>query len=321
SEITRESLLVYWGLLKIIVPVMVIVEIAMRFGIVEIISRWCEPVMNLVGLPAETAVILATNLLVGLYGAAAALITLAPNLDLTVADMTVLGGILLFVHALPMEQIIVKKTGVSLTFSLFTRLLAAIIYGWLLHVIFTTFDLFDDPANILISIETASSDTSWIGWIKTSVLGLFGIFWILFFMITLLKILDLTGITGKITKLLTPGLKLLGIGPNAAPLAMIGILLGLAFGGALILREIKKGHLQPRSIFLSIIFMGFCHSLIEDTLIIMAFGGHWSGVLIARVLISLLLMAPVSFMVLKMSDHTFNRYLYKSSKKPALPDE
>ncbi len=318
QEVGSESFAVYWGLLKIIVPVMIIVEIAMRMGIVDIISRWCEPAMSLVGLPAETAIILATNLLVGLYGAAAALVALGPNLTLTVADMTVLGGIILFVHSLPMEQIIVKKTGVSLLFSLATRFFAALLYAWILHLIFSTFDLFTDPATILITVGAENTDTSWLGWIKSSLMGLFGIFWILLFMITLLRVLDITGVTRKITKLLTPGLKLLGIGPNAAPLTMIGILLGLAFGGALILREVQKGQLQPKSIFLSLIFMGFCHSLIEDTLIVMAFGGHWSGVLVGRILVSLLLIIPISFIVLRMTDKTFYRYLFtqKTEHKP-----
>lgn len=315
KEIFREGALVYWGLLKIIVPVMIIVEIAMRFGIVEIISEWCEPVMGLVGLPAETAVILATNLLVGFYGAAAALVTLAPSLTLTVSDMTILGGMLLFAHALPIEQLIVKKTGVSLLFSLITRLFAAILYAWILHLIFSGFDLFSEPANILITAGQDASDTSWFGWAKTSLIGLFGIFWILLFMISLLKILEITGITKWLTRFLTPLLKLIGIGPNAAPLAMIGILLGLSFGGALILREIQKGHLQPKSIFLSMIFMGFCHSLVEDTLIVIAFGGHWSGVFVGRILISILLILPISYAVLKMSDKTFKRYLYRDPGK------
>lgn len=315
KDVSKESLIVYWGLLKVIVPVMVIVEIAIRFGIVEIVSEWCEPVMSLVGLPAEMSVVLATNIFVGIYGAAAALMALAPDLTMSVSEMTILGGMILFLHSLPIEQVIVKKTGVSLFFSTLTRALAAIIYAWILHFIFSTFDLFSEPATILITTGIETGDTSWLGWIKSSLIGLFGIFWILFFMIALLRILEATGMTRIITRFLTPGLKFMGIGPNAAPLTMIGILLGLAFGGALILREVQKGHLNPKSIFLSMIFMGFCHGLIEDTLIVLAFGGHWSGVFVGRVLISILLILPISFVVLRMSDRTFGRYLYSPKSK------
>jgi len=314
KDVTVESLHVYWGLLKIMIPVMVIVEIGIRFGIVEIVSRWCEPVMSLVGLPAETALILATNFLVGIYGAGAALVTLSGDISLTVANMTVLGGMLLFAHSLPIEQTLVKKTGVSLIFSTVMRLLAAMLYAWICHLIFSTFDIFNEPANILIAAGADASDGSWLEWVKSSALGLFWVFWILFFLISMLRIMDATGLTRVITRMLTPGLKFLGIGPNAAPLAMIGIMLGLAFGGGLIIREIKKGGLKPKSIFLSMIFMCFCHSLIEDTLIIMAFGGHWSGVLVGRILISFLMILPVSYAVLRMSDVTFYRYLFTKPK-------
>lgn len=315
KSIVGESFIVYWGLLKIIVPVMVVVEIAMRYGIVEIVSAWCRPLMGLVGLPPETAVILVTNILVGPYGAAAALVALAPTMTFTVSEMTILGGMILFLHALPVEQTIIKKTGVSLIFSTLSRFVAAILYAWILHLIFSSFDLFNEPATILIALGIESGDHSWTGWLQSSFIGLIGIFWILLFLIILLKILDHTGLTRLITKLLTPGLKFLGIGPNAAPLTMIGILLGLAFGGALILREVEKGQLKPKSIFLAMIFMGFCHSLVEDTIMVIAFGAHWSGVFVARILISLLLIMPVSFCVLRMSDQAFYKYLYTAKNK------
>ncbi|MEH6402974.1 MAG: hypothetical protein V7750_06330 [Sneathiella sp.] len=314
KDISIESFHAYWGLFKIMAPVMVIVEIGIRFGVVDIVSKWCEPVMSLVGLPAETGLILATNIIVGLYGAGAALVALSGDLTLTVANMTVLGGMLLFAHSLPIEQTIVKKTGVSVFFSTVIRLFAAILYAWICHLIFSSFDIFNDPADILIATGTSTSDGSWFEWIKSSALGLFWVFWILFFLISMLRIMDATGITRFLTRILTPGLKFLGIGPNAAPLTMIGIMLGLSFGGGLIIREIKKGGLKPKSIFLSMIFMCLCHSLIEDTLIIMAFGGHWSGVLVGRIFISFLLILPVSFAVMRMSDKTFYRYLFVKPK-------
>ncbi len=315
-DVLRESLLAYWGLLKIMVPVMIIVEVAIRFGLVELISIWCEPFMSFFGLPAELAVVLATNLLVGLYGAGAALVAVAPELELTVANMTVIGGMILFAHALPMEQTIVRKTGTSFLFSTFTRLFAMILYGWLFNWIYSSLDVLQEPATILIAAGADNTDDSWTGWIISSLTGLFWIFWILLFLISLLRILDVIGFTRIMTKVLTPPLRLIGVGPNAAPLTIIGILLGLAFGGALILREVEKGVLKPKSIFLSMIFMGYCHSMIEDTLIILAFGGDLSGILIGRIVLSIILILPVSYVVLRLSDDTFNKFLFSAKKDP-----
>lgn len=319
-DLLKESLIVYWGLLKIIVPVMIIIEVGIRAGLVDFISDWTAPLMSLFGLPAQASLLLATDMLVGLYPTAIVLLALAPEVNFTTADMTIIGGMILFAHVLPVEQVIVKKAGVSLIFSSLTRLLAMVIYGLLAHWIISAFDLFNEPANILIAMEATSVDKSWLGWFTSSATSLFFIFWILAALIGLLRFLEFIGVTKWLMAALTPVLRLIGIGPNAAPLTMVGILLGLSFGGGLIIREVEKGELNPRSVCISMIFLGFCHSLIEDTILVIAFGAHWSGVLFGRILLSLLLILPLAFYIKRMPDRHF-ALIYKQKKKPAAPKE
>ncbi len=317
KDIAKESVAVYWALIKIIIPVMIVVEIGIRYGLVDVLSDWSAPFMAVFGLPAEASLILVTTILVGLYPAAAVLITLAPEVAFTTADMTILGGMMLFAHVLPVEQMIVKKTGVSIVFSTFIRLLAMVIYGWLSYLILDAFVLFEEPANILISMDAGSGEPkTWGEWALSSVQGLVMIFVILVGLILLIKLLDISGITKRLIKWLTPVLRLIGIGPNAAPLAMVGILLGLSFGGGLIIREVEKGQLQPKSVFLSMIFICLGHSLIEDTLIILACGGHWSGIFVGRILLSFAMIIPIALMIKPMPDKIFYRFFYKM-KKPA----
>ncbi|WP_025898921.1 hypothetical protein [Sneathiella glossodoripedis] len=312
----KESVIVYWGLLKIIVPVMIIVEACIRAGLIEVLSDWTAPFMSLFGLPAEAALLLATDLLVGLYPTAVVLLALTPEVSFTTADMTVIGGMILFAHILPVEQVIVKRAGVSLIFSCATRLIAMVIYGFLAHWIISGLDLFNEPANILIAIEASETDGSWTEWIISSAKSLFYIFWILTALIAMLRLLEFLGITKWILKALSPALRLIGIGPNAAPLTMVGILLGLSFGGGLIIREVDKGVLNPRSVCIAMIFLGFCHSLIEDTLLVIAFGAHWSGVLVGRVLLSILLILPLAFYIKRMPEGHF-RLIYSRKTGPA----
>ena len=318
KDLFKESLIVYWGLLKIIVPVLIIIEIGIRAGLVDIISAWTAPMMSLFGLPPQASILLATDLLVGLYPTAIVLMALAPEVAFTTADMTVLGGMILFAHILPVEQIIVKKTGVSLLFSTATRLFAMVIYGLLAHWIIEGLDIFQGPAQILISIDPQTIDNSWMGWIISAAKSLFMIFWILTAMIALLKFLEFTGITKWLMKGLTPFLRLIGIGPNAAPLTMVGILLGLSFGGGLIIREVDKGLLNPKSVCVAMLFLGFCHSLIEDTLLVLAFGAHWSGVVVGRILLSLLLIIPLAFIIHRMPERQFKGIYRTKSQKPAM---
>lgn len=308
--IITDSISLYWIMLKVMVPVMVLVEFGIRMGLVSWISVICAPAMKLVGLPPETAVVLATNILVGIYGAAAALVPLLSGMDYTIADATILGTMLVIAHALPVEQRIAQKAGCSVLFPILLRLFSAFALGAILNGIYSYFDLYQETAVVLWASETAANQ-DWIDWAIGNATSLFWVFWIILGLIAFLKILDVTGVTKWLTKLLAPTLRIMGIGPNAAPLTMIGALLGLAFGGGLIIREVQKGHLQPKSIFLAMCFMCLCHSLIEDTLIVMTLGADWTGVLLGRVVFSLVIMIPLGRIVLAMSEEKF-RYLYKT---------
>ena len=309
--LVQDSCKLYWELLKIMVPVMILVEVGIRFGLVELVSQLCAPIMDLVGLPAESAIVLATNLLVGIYGGAAALIGLQAEMSLSVADVTILTSMMLIAHALPIEQRIVQKIGCSLSFMTLLRLGVMVLYAWLLHLLYDGFGLLQETAHIAWSAAPTTGPQTWLDWGLDSLLSLFTIFWIILALLTGLKVLELSGITAFLTRGLAPALRLFGIGPNAAPLTMVGVLLGLTFGAGLILKEVKKGHLRPKSIFLATCFMALCHSMIEDTLIIMALGGHWSGVLVGRILIGMAIMIPLGWLVHALPDSVFERFLFR----------
>ncbi|WP_259782873.1 nucleoside recognition domain-containing protein [Aestuariispira ectoiniformans] len=309
-KILTDTVKLYLDLLKIMVPIMILVEIGIRLGLVKVVSHLLAPVMDLVGLPAEASIVLATNILVGLYGGAAALISLLPNMDYTIVDATVIGGMMLMAHSMPVEQRIVQKTGCSLLFTTLFRFATAFLFGWLLHKAYTLVGGYNDAAVTLWSAQQPG-EVSWADWAWNSAQSLFMIFWILLGLVTGLKVMELTGITARLTRLLAPTLSVVGVGPNAAPLAMVGVLLGLAFGGGLILAEIRRGHLRPRSIFLSLCFMCLCHSLIEDTFIILALGADWVGVVLGRLAFTVAICVPLSIWVHSMPDRIFYRYLFR----------
>ena len=97
--------------------------------------------------------------------------------------------------------------------------------------------------------------------------------------------------------LLSPLLLLLGLSKQASNITIIGITLGLSFGGGLLIKEAESGKLSPKDIFISMALLALCHSLIEDTLLIMLLGAHISGVLWGRLAFSLVFVALMSHLL------------------------
>ena len=130
-------------------------------------------------------------------------------------------------------------------------------------------------------------------------------------LVSFLKVLEVLKITDFLAKMLAPVLTIMGIGKEATAITMIGVLLGLSFGGGLIIKEARAGHLKPQDIVLSLCFMALCHSLIEDTLFMLALGGDVTGVLIGRIIFSVIVMIFLGRIILALPDKTFRRWLYR----------
>lgn len=313
-RVVVDSLGLYWSLIKIMIPVMIAVKVAVELGMVSVLGRVFAPVMSLVGLPAEMGIVWATTCLVNLYGGAAALLGVLPQAPLSAAQMTVLATMMLAGHGLPLEQRICQKAGASLLVTASLRLGVAVVYGALLSAFYSAFDLLQQPAPPSL-LPMAEEKAGWAAWALSSLEFLVSILGIILVLILVLRLMDVSGATAFLTRLFAPILRIMGIGPEATPLTMVGVLLGLSYGGGLIIRESQAGRLPARDTFLAIAFLSICHSLIEDTLFMMALGGHWSGVLVGRFLFAVALLALMAFVVHRLPDAWFYRWLFPGGKK------
>ena len=126
-----RGLTTLWSLTKIVVPVYFFVTFLKMTPILDHISNWVAPAMNLIGLPGEASVVLVLGNFINLYAAIGAI----TSLSLTIKQITILAVMLSFSHSLFLESAVCKKTGVSLLLVVSIRLGLALVSGLVLNII------------------------------------------------------------------------------------------------------------------------------------------------------------------------------------------
>lgn len=293
----RETVFTSWELIRILVPVAIVTKILADLGVISLLGDVMEPLMALLGLPGELGLVWATAIFSSLYGGIAVFSVLSPGLELTVAQVTVLCSVMLIAHSLPIELSVSKRAGAQLLPIAALRTFGAIAYGYLLHRLCVDLNIWQETSQLIFTV--AAADESYIGWGVGLARNLCLIILIIFCIIIMMRFLRHVGLLGLLERMLAPVLPHFGMGPNAAPITVVGMIMGIGYGGALIIRETAAGKLEKDEVFNSMALMGLCHGLIEDTLLMAAIGGKFAGILWGRILFSLI----VTYLLVQVMTH------------------
>lgn len=291
----RRSLHMFTTVARIMLPVMIIVYIADRLGLVAWAGHAIAPAMSLLGMPPEAGIIWATTMLTNIYGGIASLSALSDGLNMNTAQISALGAMMLFAHNLPTEQSIVRRAGAGMLFTTMLRILTGLIYGagitWLCHA----GGWLDTPVSFdwLHSGAAQGPQDVW-SWAVSTITSLAMTFVIIAGLVLALDLLERLGITRHITRALTPILRISGLEERAAPLTTVGVLLGLAYGGALIIEAAERENYSPRTRLLALSWLSLSHGLIEDTLLVLALGANLSIILLGRLVVTLAILAALA---------------------------
>ena len=299
-------------LYKILIPFVFIIKLLEVTGIVDLIAKGFTPLMGLIGLPPELGIIWVTALVVNIYAALILFINVLPFLDVSVAQITILTVAMLLCHNLLVESAISRSAGVSFLFTSFYRLISAFLVCCILNLIYSKFNYLQEPFTTTFTVELPQPGL-WL-WLKDQIIYLFYIFIIVIVLVTILEILKAIGIEKFLKKILAPPLRLFGISESAMNIIVVGMTIGLQFGGGILIKEVNSAKIDKQSVFLSILMINLVHAIIEDTLLMLAVGGHFSGVIFARIIFGLL----ISLLMLKIYQ-TFNlffdRYVFNKKLK------
>ena len=304
-----EALHICIPLFKIMIPVIILVKILREVGAIEFLGQMIGPVMSIMGLPGIMGLVWATSMVINLYAGMVVFLSLVPGYPLSVAQVTVLTGMMLVAHSLPVELKIAQKGGARLFSLLVLRIGGALLFGFSLMKFFSFTDMFSE-ANKL-SWATNIEPQSVFQWALGEARNLVMIFLIILVLLFIMKTLEKLKIISLIQKLLAPIMKTVGIGKKAIPLTVVGLTLGLAYGGGLIIKETQSGTINKKDAFFSLAFLSLCHGLIEDTLLMVTLGGRLEGILVARIIFSFVLIFVLVKLVSLINQETFEKYLYK----------
>lgn len=301
----KETWLTSWELIRITIPIAVITKILDEFGLISYIGLLLEPVMSLVGLPGSLGIVWATGMLTNLYAGIAVFAAIAPELGLTAGQVTVLCSMMLFAHSLPIELSVTKRAGVSIIPIAILRIGGAIIFGYLLNICCIGFGFWQEEALMLFTPSpSAGGIFTWI----TGLIQNLGLIVLIIFCIVLgMRGLRAIGFLRLIEVILAPVLPLFGMSKKAAPITVVGMIMGIGYGGALIVRETATGKMEREEVFNAMALMGLCHGLVEDTLLMVAIGGKIGGVFWLRTFFALLVIFLMVKLLSNINRHRITR--------------
>ncbi|MCD6589281.1 MAG: hypothetical protein J7K88_12105 [Candidatus Fermentibacteraceae bacterium] len=287
-------------LFKVMIPALVVVKILELTGIFAPVASAIAPVMKLAGLPGEAGLAWVTGMLSNMYGGLTVTAGMIHPLQMNAAQVTTLCSMLLVSHSLPVEITVAARAGVKPWFLIPFRLITGLAFGIILGQLFRVTGILQGTPAVLWS--AAEQGAGLVAWGVGTLRSMAAIFLVILTVLSVMDILDRIGFMTLLKRIFRPVFAPMGIGDEASTITVIGLVLGISYGGGMIIREAEKGAIPPRQILASVSFMSICHAVIEDTMLTGSLGAWAVAVLPGRIIFSWLVMFLMLFFSRRLSD-------------------
>ena len=124
-----------------------------------------------------------------------------------------------------------------------------------------------------------------------------------------LELLRWIGVEKLIQKLMDPILFFIGIGSRASTIVIVGLTLGLGFGGGLMIKEVRQGMIPVQAAVGSLVLINLYHSLFEDTAVMMLLGPSLFFILVVRGVFSLIMSYSIIKVLNLLSEPRYDRWV------------
>lgn len=279
-------------LLKITLGVSVLILFMRYFKILPWLSATLGPLFNHFGLPGEAALAYVSGYFVNMY----AMLAIAGSMDLTARAITILGVMSLCSHNMITETAVQGKTGANPVRVVITRTMAGFVLAFVLNLILplSQSDIamlggaFEKSEAAVASITEAPAAVQplfkelVVEWCYSTLSILVKMTLLIYSLAILQRILSEFGVIRWVSKFLKPLLLLFGLPARCSFLWIIANILGIAYGGAVMMEEVRAGKLSLRDIKLVNQHIGISHSNLEDLTLVASIGGIWWVMLLSR---------------------------------------
>ena len=266
-------------LLKLILPISLAFRLLDYSGLLVYVADFLNPAFIHLGLPGSTAVIFITSVFLPLYAPLAIITSMA----LTLRELTILALMCQIAHNLPVESAIQAKTGTSFWAMFSVRIFMSILTGFILNLILPL--EMGMPSFLQSSVENMNSLSDvFLAWGVTSIRLIIMIFIIISLLMITYRLLEEYNLINRISKSIEPVLKFFGLPKSTAFLWLIGYIVGLAYGGALMIDQMNEGKVTKAEGSLLNYHLALSHSVIEDNLLFVALGVSIWWILITRLI-------------------------------------
>jgi len=170
------------------VPIIIVIKVLEELGFIIVLSDALSPVMELVGLPGAMGLVWATTLVTSIYGGMVVFAALIVETPMTLAQVTVVSGMMLMAHSLPIELRVAQKVGVRIGFTLVLRVTMAILFAYLLNMMYIAGSWLQQPVELLWTPTITTLSLS--EWVLDQLLSLALIFVIVFALVLVLDVLE-----------------------------------------------------------------------------------------------------------------------------------
>ena len=92
----------------------------------------------------------------------------------------------------------------------------------------------------------------------------------------------------KISEFLAPTVRIFGISKEGALPLVVGMIIGIAYGAAVIIHAAKEGKLTMRELLLIMLFLVINHSVIEDNFLFYSVGANFWALFFVRLVAAIL---------------------------------